>query len=298
MATYTCKGVIRDVKVCGELISVACEDGWMYLFDGEKLQWAKKVTATYYRGPFTDTNVISTYVTDKYVAFGTDFADGKVYLLNLDGEILWYRQFITIVGCWQRPEDVSAVAIGKDVVAGTEWINSYIRRMDLKGKLIEDREIKGDIKSIAVKNGITAVGTTKRLYVNDIEFKLPTNKVIVDDRVYAAGKSNVFAVEKDVIWSFKAPRPVFDVSKDYVVVGSNKTTVLSKNGEIICEMDVPRPDIVKIIDDDVYLGYNNEIKVYKLCEYERSRKVQGTPVYIGEVTVSVGKDKKTIEIIP
>ncbi len=296
MATYTCKGVIRDIKVCDDLISIACEDGWMYLFEGKKLQWAKKVTATYYRGPFTDTNVISTYVTDKYVAFGTDFADGKVYLLNTDGEVLWYRQFITIVGCWQRPEDVSAIAIGKDVVAGTGWINSYIRRLDLKGKLIADKEIKGDIKSIFVKDSTVAVGTTKRLYVNDREIKLPVNKVVVDDRVYAAGKSNVFAIENDIVWSFKALKPVFDVSKDYLVVGSNKTTVLSKNGEVVCEIDVPKPEIVKIIDDEVFLGYNNEIKVYRLCEYERSKKVQGIPVHIGEITVSVGKDKKTIEI--
>lgn len=260
-------------------IAVGCENGWIYLIDpsDRRIVWSHKLSATYYRGPFTDVNVISIDL-DDLVVTGTDFADGKVHVFDLNGEKLWEEQFMSIVGCWERPNDVVAVAIGDGIAVCEEWMNAHLRIYDRKGRLKVCRELRGFVKKLVWDEEVI-VGTTERTYVGEREIEIGSEDVKVADGIYCSNEKEVFKVDG---WRKSFERPVFDVG-DIVAVSDDKGLhILGKDGERIDFLKMDRAERVFVLDDDVVLAYPN-----RLVWNGREKKVRGHVVHVGDFVVSV-----------
>ncbi len=269
-----------------ELLVIGCENGWVYVFDGKDLVWAKKLSSTYYRGPFHDVNVISVAV-DDIVVVGTDFADGKVYAFDLDGKKLWERQFMSIMGCWERPNDIVAVDIGKNIAVCDEWMNSSLNILDRKGNTIERRELEGFVNALRQED-ITVVGTTKKTYIDGMEIDFPCQDIRVKDFVFCSNDECIFAVDgKDLLWVEKFESPIFDVGEFVAVCDDRGLHILSLDGERLEFKRVDKPQRVFVVDDEVILGYRNRI----LWSDGRVRRIRGIPIYIDNVIASYESDE-------
>jgi len=243
MWRYSCKNRIKSFAVRDGYIAVGCVDGWIYLFNRRGLLWDKKLYYTYYRGPYTDVNITSIDVDKRYLIFGTDFADGKAYLYTVDGELLWYRQFMCIVGCWERPEDVVAVSLGIDRIGvGSEWLNSFIHLYRVNGKLIYEKRVEGDIRCIRLYENMDIIGTSKYLYINDKVIEVPVYQMALSDKIYVSNDYGLYAIDYDgeIRWYYKARKPIYAVSKEGVAVYDDKLNYISKD-EYSYQMIQPNP---------------------------------------------------------
>ncbi len=287
MWSFKCGGKVREVKVWNDLIAVGCEDGWFYLFDGNGLIWGKKLTATYYRGPFNDVNVLSIDLKD-LLAVGTDFADGKVYVFDLDGNLIFERAFVSIMGCWERPKDVVRVSIDECVAVGAEWLKSEVEVLNRRGDVLKSYEVKGGIRDLKVDRDVI-VGTTEHLYVGRRRFNKPAFKIFTRPLVFSSD-DGVYTLKNGLKAIRKCPHPKIDVSKDLVAVSSERTALISLEGEMLWEVE-EKPENVFIRDEDVYLGFENKIKVFRDGKEVREIEVEGLPVYVGDFAVTVKGDK-------
>lgn len=298
MWSYNCRGKIIGVKVEGSEILVGCSNGWIYLFDDLDTVWVKKLTSTYYRDPYTDVNVSCLDMYGRYVAVGTDFMDGKIYLFSKDGDLNWYRQFMTIVGCWERPDDVVAVSIADDVVAvGSEWINSHLHILSIDGDLIDEREVNGSLKDLRVKDDLIVVGTTTHLYINNKKVRLPVSKVFPDDELIFVSSPNGFYaldIKGNVKWMLKTKDPIFSVSNETVAVAGDTLVLLSKDGWKLWEAKVEKPSYVCCGDEYVYVGYRDCVKIIVDGTVVEEIRVKGIPVHVGGSIVCVEGSKLMI----
>ncbi len=264
-----------------ELLVLGCENGWIYVFDGRDLVWAKKLRSTYYRGPYHDVNIISVAV-DDLVVVGTDFTDGKVYAFDLEGEKLWERLFMSIVGCWERPNDIVAVDIGENIAVCDEWINSSLNVLDRKGNTIRRVELDGFVKALKQER-VTVVGTTKKTYIDDRIIKIPCRDIRVKEFVFCSNEECVFAVDgKGVVWIRKFDDPVFDVGEIVAVCDERGLHILSRDGELVDFRKIEKPMKVFVTDDEVILGYRNKI----VWNDGRERRIRGIPIHIGDAIIS------------
>ena len=297
MWAYDCKSKIRCISINDDKILVGCLNGWVHLFDNLKHIWTKKLTSTYYRDPYTDVNITSLDIYGKNVAVGTDFMDGKVYLFSEDGRLRWHRQFITIVGCWERPDDIVAISMSDEIVAvGSEWMNSYLHILEIDGDLIDERELDGSIKDIQVKDDMIIVGTSSHLYINERKMMLPTSKIFVDkDDIFVSSSDCFYALDVDgnIKWGFKVENPIFSVSDDTIAVAGNTLLLLSKDGEKLWEMKIRKPVCLHCKDESIYAGYHGHIEIIESGIVIDRIKVEGTPVHMGKYVVCV-KDKTLI----
>jgi len=275
------KGKICSVSV-RDLIAVGCE-GWLYLLDsGGSEIWRRRMLSTYYRGPYEDVKVISVDVGDVIIA-GTDFTDGKVYVFNTEGECLWSEQFMTVMGCWQRPNDVVAVRCCDYILVCDEWMNATLRIYEKNGKSLRTVRLKGFFRDMSCEE-MYAVGTTECTYFGNVSVDIPSNSVKVrGDRAYCANNDCVFCLDRNGLrWKIGFRNPVFDVDDVIAVCDDRGLTVLSHEGEVIERRRVDeRPLRVFVVGDSIYLGYRGKVVG------EETVSVRGVPVHVGERIVSV-----------
>ncbi len=294
MKSYKCKNKVKLVRVHNDIIAAACTDGWLHVFSEDGELWSRKLTATYYRDPYTDVNIISLDVSSKNIAVGTDFMDGKVYLFSTDGDELWYRQFLTIVDCWERPEDVVAVAVNRDKIAvGSGWLNDHMYLFKLSGERVCSREVKGEIKDIKIRGENVIVGTSAALYVGDKKLDLPAIGIFVeDDRLYTHNDYGLYCVKENVEWIYEIETPKVSVSESTIAAASNKLVALSKDGEVLWEMKLrKKPREVFCSESTVYLGYDGQIEIVGDGRIVRSIDIVGTPVHLSENFVYAIEDR-------
>jgi len=271
-----------------ELVAVGCENGWFYLIDPAdgKIVWNIKLSATYYRGPFTDVNIISVDLND-LIAIGTDFADGKVYVFDLEGRKLWEEQFMSVMGCWERPNDVVAVAVKDGVAVCEEWMNAYLRIYDKKGKLKKCRRLRGFVRKLVWEDELV-VGTTESTYVGEREINVRSDDVRVrGGDVYCSNDREVFKVDG---WRMEFKDPVFDVGDVLAVCDSEGLHVLSLDGELLEFRRVERAERVFVLGDEIVLAYPN-----RLVWNGREIRVKGHVVHVGDFVIGLWGNEIYIE---
>ncbi len=263
----------------GNFIAFGCESGWIFLFDSSGLRWSKKLIGTYYRGPFNDVNVTAVDVCDGYVAVGTDFVDGKVYVFDLNGREIWKRQRISILSCWERPDDVKFVRLSKEglaVVSG--FMNDKVSVFSLDGEEVY-REDFGDFVTGMDFDDILAVGTGSRsvvVYPNRREFEFKSKGVlVVDDWAVFFNDNGILCT---LGWSIRAESPIVSANSDYVAfASSNRVSVCDLKGKIVKTFDLKNVVFdLKLLDDSVAIATSDGVyindekvyggKVYKLCD--------------------------------
>ncbi len=300
MTELRCKGRIRVVKALGDVVVVGCTDGWLHVFEyGEEI-WKEKISATYYRDPYTDVNILSVDVNRKYIAVGTDFMDGKVHVFSRDGERVWYRQFMTIVGCWERPDDVVAVAVDGDKIAvGIEWLNGHFYLFRARdGEQLYDREVDTLIRNVIVHPEV-AIGTSRRLYLLQREMRMPVSEMQSDEEgLYVSNQDGVHRIVRGrVRWRYSAVYPAISASRNFVAAVSDELVLLSKKGGVQWKMKVKRPRCVKCTDDGtVYLGYEGLVRKVSNGEVVDELQIPGTPLLITEKFVCSTADGYTLNI--
>jgi outer membrane protein assembly factor BamB len=299
MLSFKCRGRIRTLRVSNGLTVTGCTDGWIYVFGEDELFWSRKLSATYYRDPYTDVNVLSVDVNQGYVVAGTDFMDGKVYLFSLDGEMLWYKQFLCIVGCWERPEDIVAVAVGKNRVAVcTEWLNSFLHVVSMNGDILREKKVEGSIRDVAFWRGV-AVGTSAALYIEDTKLKIPVSKIHAESyhwkigSLIVSGADGVYAINGRTRQLYRAPEPLISVSKEFIAIATeDKLSLISKNGDGVWERKInQKPTAVFCDGERVYAGYRSNgkgcVEVVESGEVTGRVVLEGVPVHIGDIIVCI-----------
>ena len=298
MVTFNCGGKINVVRTWGDYIGVGCSDGWIYLFKGEELLWENKLSATYYRDPYNDVGVLSMDICENFIVVGTNFMDGKVYAISFDGDVLWYKQFLTIVGCWERPDDVVAVAIGDDKIAvGTEWVNSYVHQLDFSGNNISTFKVDGYITGIVFWKDFV-IGTDRALYFGRKRERLNVRGLVpLGNFLVVSSDSGIYTINGGVKKIYEST-PLFAVSRERIILYDKELIALSWDGEILWSCEVERP--IKILcDGGIYLGYSNLVKIVENGEITEEIEVEGVPVELAEnFIVSVRERKLHISKIP
>jgi len=256
-----------------------CEDGWIYLFDSCGLLWSKKLISTYYRGPFTDVNVLSVDVSDEFVVAGTDFADGKVHLFRLDGGRVWERQLMSYLGCWERPEDVKFVRIDDDRIAAVAgFMEDRLYIMGVDGE-IESVEGLGTFIRCMDLGEIIALGGDDGSYVHDGKLRrldFPSKDVVVvDDWAVFVKRDGIVST---LGWSFEAESPKVSASSKIVAVASGRRvwTFEADGGKVeeivfeenVVDLRVVEDRLVVATEDRIYLnGDSIDLSnVFKLCD--------------------------------
>ena len=141
-----------------ESSAIVASGNAVYCIDTTGLKWKKKFITTFYRDPYTDVRVSALDATEKHVAVGTNFMDGKLYLLSINGKKLWEYQFATIASLGWRPEDVTSVSIGNGfVTASTQFTHNYLYAYTLKRNRLFNRKFEGSIQKVFAGDMITAI---------------------------------------------------------------------------------------------------------------------------------------------
>ncbi len=304
MWKYRLNDKILDIAIGKELIVFGCENGWIHVFDRKSHLWNKKLTSTYYRGPFTDVNVLSVDTNDKLVTVGTDFADGKVYVFSNDGKKIWEKQFISILGCWERPEDVTKIKLGDEFFAvSSEFMNSYIHVYTYDFDIVFQKELNGDVKAIEFSDFLV-VGTDRRLYFIDYDGRIILSREInvrdvkvLGDLITITGDEKIIGYKNGDWWEIKIRNPIISVS-DYIVAASgNRIFFITPNGEIISKFDVK--DVIRCIyatKSNTYVGTESGLTVFS--DFEISYEIRiGKILKIGEAGVLV-VNGNTVEYYP
>ncbi len=147
-------------------------NGNTMLFISKDCVWKNKFSTTFYRDPYTDVKISAINTNEKYVAVGTNFMDGKLYIFTDKGKKLWEQQFATIASLGWRPEDVTNVSIGKDVVAvTTQFMHDYVYVFTLDRYRLFERRFDEDIINVFAGENIV-VTTEDRVFVFNRQGKL------------------------------------------------------------------------------------------------------------------------------
>ncbi len=123
---------------------------------GEKYTWKKKFFTTFYRDPYTDVK-ISAIDAGNYIAVGTNFMDGKLYLFTKSGKKLWEHQFATIASLGWRPEDVTRISIGKGFVAvATQFMHDYVYAFNFNRKRLFEVRFE-EVRNLFAEDNVVVV---------------------------------------------------------------------------------------------------------------------------------------------
>ncbi len=198
---------------------------------GEKYTWKKRFFTTFYRDPYTDVK-ISAIDARNYIAVGTNFMDGKLYLFTESGKKLWEHQFATIASLGWRPEDVTRISIGKGFVAvSTQFMHDYVYAFNFNRKRLfeirfeEVRNLFADDNIVVVTNmGAVALNREGKVLFRcegDVRHAFEYNgKIVLCGDIDYIDKNNVNVMQCDFAGKFG--------DKVYAVTGE-KLTVLDEN---------------------------------------------------------------------
>ncbi|NOZ77439.1 MAG: PQQ-binding-like beta-propeller repeat protein [Euryarchaeota archaeon] len=234
----------------GEDYLVVGSGSELYCLDTQGILWKRRMKTTFYRDPYSDVSITALNAKGSVIAAGTNFMDGKIYLLTKAGKLLWEHQFATIASLGWRPEDVTAIGLGDNCVAtGTEFIGEYVYVYTFRRKRVFLKRVAGTVRAIAI-NGSVAVGTDTRLYVFDFDgeerFSIPAQtadvKVTKDGIVFASGnKISLIADDGGELWheSFdgRIEQLFYHNNKIYAVAGTS-ITLLSENGDVLNSVEL------------------------------------------------------------
>ncbi len=238
-----------DSATVGEDYFVVSSGSWLYVFMQNE-SWNKKMNTTFYRDPYSDVKISCMKANGKYIACGTNFMDGKLYVFKKDGKLLWSQQFATIASLGWRPEDVVAIGIGEDaIVAGTEFIQDYIYAYTLSRRRIFEQKVEGRVRDVYVGRNFI-VGTEKKLYIFNrrgelvSEFQMPAEKVTEAGKlIIFSNKNRLYCIEDGKIsWTMS-----FDEIKSLNYNGKiqimcrNAIYMMSEDGEILEHIPVLEP---------------------------------------------------------
>jgi len=275
--------VFNDRVLClssnGDHIAFGCENGWIYLFDKNGLVWSKKLISTYYRGPFTDVNVISIDVSDGFVVAGTDFADGKVHLFHLNGKKVWERQLMSYLGCWERPEDIKTLKIsGENIAAVSGFMEDKLYILSLDGD-VSSIESFGEFIRCMDFQEIVALGGERRSYIYDgsiRSYDFPSkNVIVVDDWAMFVKDDGVYST---LGWTFDAKDPRVSANSEIVVVSSgNRIYEFTPDGRKVGERTFDGNVLdIRVIGDSVVVATPKRVyidedvleieKVFRICD--------------------------------
>lgn len=239
----------KDIECAavGNGYAVVASGSTLYYLSDSKI-WKKRFRTTFYRDPYSDVKVTCVAADHKFVAAGTNFMDGKLYMIDTEGEILWEQQFATIASLGWRPEDVTALALSEDsVVAGTEFTSEYIYAYTVGRKRLFEKRVSGTVRSIAINRNI-AIGTDRFLYLFDKKGRLIFKKPASISMVDFAGNTLIFSADNELgfiyrgdMWTITLDSTINNVfyynGKIYVFT-DRKLTILSKNGETIDKIEL------------------------------------------------------------
>ncbi len=239
----------KDVECAavGNGYAVVASGNTLYWLSDSKT-WKKKFRTTFYRDPYSDVKVTCVAADHRLVAAGTNFMDGKLYLIDSEGEILWEQQFATIASLGWRPEDVTALALGEEsVVAGTEFTSEYIYAYTVGRKRLFEKRVSGTVKSIAINRNI-AIGTDRFLYLLDKNGRLIFKKHVSTSNVDFAGNTLIFSADNELGFIYnedmqtinfedKIDNVFYSDGRIYVFT-DRKLAILSENGETIDKIEL------------------------------------------------------------
>ena len=266
--------------------------------------------ATFYRDPYCDVSISALDAAERYVAAGTNFMDGKLYLFSENGKLLWKHQFATIASLGWRPEDVTAVKIGRQYVAvGTEFTNEYLHVYTTTRKRVLEKKVRGRVEDIAFMGERLVVGTDSYLYNFDINrgrehiIDTPAKKVeILNDIIIAINNYGVIAFKPSAngkikkYWRVKSGSKFglksgskgseFCIAKNgFLLASENELQSISPNGEIQWskKFDVKIDSLYfDKISDKIYVGMDGKLKVLSpRGESIKDFKVDGKVVKVG-----------------
>jgi len=267
-------------------IAFGCENGWIYLFDKNGLVWSKKLISTYYRGPFTDVNVISIDVSDRFVVAGTDFADGKVHLFYLNGKKVWERQLMSYLGCWERPEDVKILRISDNNIAAVSgFMEDKLYILNTYGDVSSIERFGEFIRCMDFQE-IVALGGERRSYIYDgsvRSYDFPSkNVIVVDDWALFVRDDTVYST---LDWTFDARDPKVSASSDIVAISSGSSVyVLTPEGRLLREISFDSNVVdVKVVGDSVVVATPNGVYIDDdVLEIENTFKICDEGVLVRE----------------
>ncbi len=249
---FKLKGRPLDAVRFSNLFLFSCENGWIHAFNGGKPLWTKKLVSTYYRGPFNDVNALTVDTNGRYVAVGTDFADGKVYLFDMKGKRVWERQMVSVLGCWERPDDVEIVRIDDSLVVSHGFVKSYVDILSFDGDIMETVSFDEFVRCIRIDD-VVLVGTDRSVYEigNGVRVVLKTGVIDVmmidGDLLFTDGKSVFFGKRSIKLGCVKS----LDVFKDLILACcENRVYVLTSELEILSSKDY-NGKVLKSIDGTI-----------------------------------------------
>jgi len=164
MQTYE---LVPELSAFGDGYAVIASGNTLYCIDADGIRWKKKFVTTFYRDPYTDVKISALDARGDIIAVGTNFMDGKLYLIESGGKKLWEHQFATIASLGWRPEDVTSVSVGKDYVsAATRFMHDYVYAYTFDRERLFEHRFDEDVLKVS-SNDLTVVVTEKRAAVFD-----------------------------------------------------------------------------------------------------------------------------------
>lgn len=292
---------VSDVVFAREYV-VLSSGNKLLCFDRSGLLWSYTMNATFYRDPYGDVAITALDAEYPYIAAGTNFMDGKLYLFTIDGKLHWGHQFATTASLGWRPEDVTAVKVGNGIVcAGTEFMNEYIYVYTVNRKRVLQQRVKARVKDFLLLDDGIVVGTGQYLYMISLGgrtlqlIRMPVEKLgRVGDTLIVLNRKGVTALdvkEFAKIWGCSAENAVIYCCGDEVLVATEKNLkCLSKDGELLWRKHFDEKIVCLHYDDSYcYVGVKNRIFVL-YDDVVREIRVEGTPLRFGEGVVVI-KDR-------
>ncbi len=162
MQTYD---LVPELSAFGDGYAVIASGNSLYCIDADGMRWKKKFVTTFYRDPYTDVKISALDAKGDTIAVGTNFMDGKLYLMESSGKKLWEHQFATIASLGWRPEDVISVSVGKGFVsAATRFMHDYVYAYTFDRERLFEYRFEEDVRKVS-SNELTVVLTEKRAVV-------------------------------------------------------------------------------------------------------------------------------------
>jgi len=264
-----------ELVAFGDGYFVVTSENQLYCIDAEGVRWKKKFVTTFYRDPYTDVKISAIDAAGGIIAAGTNFMDGKLYLMDEDGKKLWEHQFATIASLGWRPEDVICISIGRGFVSvATRFMHDYVYAYTFDRERLFEHRFDEDVLKLSSSSS-TAVLTERGIAVFDLKgkkivevegrfcdvcncgkiFLCGTDKDFIDnksvvlmsgekiycssDRIYVCRGSTVSSYslpDLQMLWSLKAGKVVSVLGGDEEYLMTDERILRVEDGEIKAEM--------------------------------------------------------------
>lgn len=147
-----------DLIAFTEELAFVASGNTLYCIGCDGLRWKKCFITTFYKDPYSDVKITALDAKKGYVAAGTNFMDGKLYLMTSEGNKIWEHQFATVVSLGWRPEDVTSVSIGDGFIAvSTQFMHDYVYAYTFRRKRLFSHRFNRDVLKVFAGSRITVL---------------------------------------------------------------------------------------------------------------------------------------------